>query len=318
MGTLATWRRVDVTASSAPEDLVALLRGSDVCVYAAWAIQPMRRTDYQERVGVHGLVRTVEACRSAGVGHLVALSSTGAYSPGRNDRMVDETHPVSGNRLCAYSRQKAAMEDVIAKAVNDGGRTSRLVISWPRPTLVAQAAAAGSLGRVGVAPILPRRLLPHLPVMPLGRNAQLQVVHADDVADAIARIIEVRLPGPVNLAAPDVLGPREIAAPLGGRPLRLPGKLLLRLTDALWAAHLWPLEGGWLHMAVEVPLIDTGRAQRELGWQARHSGADTWRELVEAMATGLGGDTPATRPRSVLDDAVRLVTSGPVTRRSRT
>jgi hypothetical protein len=105
---------------------------------------------------------------------------------------------------------------------------------------------------------------------------------------------------------------------LGGRPLRLPGKLLLRLTDALWGAHLWPLEGGWLHMAAEVPLIDCGRAERELGWRARHSGADTWRELVEAMSEGQGGDTPATRRRSVLDDALRLVTAGPVTRRTRT
>ncbi|HKX66567.1 MAG TPA: NAD-dependent epimerase/dehydratase family protein [Intrasporangium sp.] len=321
MGVLASWRRVDVTAPSAPEDLAALLRGSEVCVYAAWALQPMRRTQYQEHVGLQGLARTVDACRSEGVRHLVALSSTGAYSPGRDGSLVDESHPVKGNPACAYSRQKAAMEDVIAKAVNDVGRPAQsdpLLISWPRPTLVAQPAAAGSLGRIGVAPILPRRLLPHLPVMPLGRSAQLQVVHAEDVADAIARIIDTRLPGPVNLAAPDVLGPREIAAPLGGRPLLLPGKLLLHMTDALWTAHLWPLEGGWLHMAVEVPLIDTRRAERELGWQARHSGADTWRELVEAMASGLGGDTPATRPRSLLDDALRLVTAGPVTRRTRT
>ena len=206
---------------------------------------------------------------------------------------------------------------LLQRAVNEGD-ADRLVISWPRPTLVAHAAAAGSLGRIGVAPVMPRRLLRHLPVMPLGRDARMQVVHADDVADAIARIIETRLPGPVNVAAPDVLGPREIAAPLGGRPLRLPGAFLLRLTDALWAAHLWPLEGGWLRMAAEVPLVGTGRAERELGWHARHSGADTWRELVDAMANGLGGDTPAMRRRSVLDDALRLFTQGPVTRRTRT
>ncbi|HEY9497337.1 MAG TPA: NAD-dependent epimerase/dehydratase family protein [Intrasporangium sp.] len=318
IATPATWSRVDVTAPSAAEDLAQLLRGADTCVYAAWAIQPMRRTDYQEQVGVRGLTRTLAACTGAGVRQLVVLSSTGAYTPGRDGHLVDESHAVTGNPVCAYSRQKAATEAVIAAALGDPHVSDQLVISWPRPTLVAQRSAAGALGRVGVPPIMPRRLLTHLPVMPLGRNPQLQVVHADDVADAIARIIETRLPGPVNLAAPDVLGPREIAAPLGGRPLRLPGKLLLRVTDALWAAHLSPLEGGWLHMATEVPLVDSGRAQRELGWRARHSGADAWRELVEAMARGDGGDTPATRRRSVLDDVLRLVTSGPVTRRTRT
>lgn len=318
IGSVATWCHVDVTAPSAAEDLAQLLRGADACVYAAWAIQPMRRTNYQEQVGVQGLTRTIAACRVAGVRQLVVLSSTGAYTPGRDGRRVDESHPVTGNPRCSYSRQKAATEAVIATALGTVDLSDRLVISWPRPTLVAQRSAAGALGRVGVPPILPRRLLPHLPVMPLGRNAQLQVVHADDVADAIARIIESRLPGPVNLAAPDVLGPREIAAPLGGRPLRLPAKLLLRLTDALWAAHLLPLEGGWLHMATEVPLVDSARAHRELGWQAGHSGADSWRELVEAVARADGGNTPATRRRSMMDDALRLVTSGPVTRRTRT
>lgn len=318
MTTAATWRRVDVTSQSATEDLAALLEGSEACVFAAWAIQPMRRTDYQERVGVRGLEQTIAACRAAGVRHLVALSSTGAYAPGRTGRPVDESHPVTGNPLCAYSRQKAAAETVLAGAARDPAVAEQLVISWPRPSLVAQGKAAGSLGRVGVAPLMPRAVLPHLPVMPVGRNAELQVVHAEDVADAIARIIETRSPGPFNLSAPDVLGPREIAEPLGGRPLRLPSALLLRVTDALWAAHLWPLDAGWLRMAAEVPLVDTGRAERELGWRARHTGADAWRELVDAMARGLGGDTPATRPRSVRDDALRLVTSGPVTRRTRT
>jgi nucleoside-diphosphate-sugar epimerase len=316
MTTAATWRRIDVTAASASEDLTDLLRGADACVYAAWAIQPMRRTDYQEQVGVGGLSRTIAACRAAGVRHLVALSSSGAYAPGREQSPVDESHPVTGNPVCTYSRQKAAAEAVLAGATSE--LSDRLVISWPRPTLVAQGVAAGALGRVGVSPLLPRRLLPHLPFMPIGRDAQLQVVHADDVARAVTRILETRLPGPVNLAAPDVLGSREITAPLGGRPFRLPSPLLLRVTDAVWAAHLWPLEGGWLRMAAQVPLIDTGRARRELGWQPRHTGADAWRELVDAMAHGKGGETPATRRRSLWDDALHLLISGPVTRRKRT
>lgn len=76
----ATWRRHGLTTAS-DSDLKDLLRGADACVYAAWAIQPMRRRDYQERVGVEGLSRTIDACRAVGVRHLVALSSSGAYAP---------------------------------------------------------------------------------------------------------------------------------------------------------------------------------------------------------------------------------------------
>jgi nucleoside-diphosphate-sugar epimerase len=195
-----------------------------------------------------------------------------------------------------------------------------LVVSRVRPALIFQDDAGAEITRYFLGPLVPTALLRagRLPVLPLPTGLRLQVVHADDVAQAISRILETRLPGPVNLAAPDILGAQEITDPLGGRPGRLPSPFLLRVTDALWAAHLWPLDAGWLRMAAEVPLIDSGRARRELGWQPEHSGADAWRELVEAMAQGLGGETPATRPRTLRDDLIRLVTSGPVTRRTHT
>jgi hypothetical protein len=46
-------------------------------------------------------------------------------------------------------------------------------------------------------------------------------------------------------------------------------------------------------MAVNVPLLDTGRIQRELGWTPRVGAADALVELLEGLAAGAEGPTPA-------------------------
>lgn len=149
------WRHVDVAGPAAPEQLATVVRGAHTCVLAAWAIQPMRDPEYQTRVGVGGLERTLRACAAAGVRHVIVMSSTGAYAPVRDRRPVDESHPVTGNPSCGYSLQKAATEVVLTKATDDEHFGGRMLISWLRPTLVGQRIAAGALGRVGVSPASP-------------------------------------------------------------------------------------------------------------------------------------------------------------------
>ncbi len=45
-------------------------------------------------------------------------------------------------------------------------------------------------------------------------------------------------------------------------------------------------------MGMAVPVMDTGRARRELGWVPQHTAADTLLELLDGMAHGEGGATP--------------------------
>jgi nucleoside-diphosphate-sugar epimerase len=48
-------------------------------------------------------------------------------------------------------------------------------------------------------------------------------------------------------------------------------------------------------MASNVPLLDTGRARRELGWSPTISATDALRELFDGLADGAAGPTPALR-----------------------
>jgi hypothetical protein len=54
-----------------------------------------------------------------------------------------------------------------------------------------------------------------------------------------------------------------------------------------------------LDLLLGLPLLDTGRAERELGWTPRRSAHDAMAELVGGMAEGAGGPTPPLAPDSV-------------------
>jgi UDP-glucose 4-epimerase len=68
-------------------------------------------------------------------------------------------------------------------------------------------------------------------------------------------------------------------------------------------------------MAWGVPVVDAGRARRELGWSPRHDARSVLAEAVEGITLQRGTDTPALRPRRWAEQVVNLATRGPVSRR---
>jgi hypothetical protein len=74
--------------------------------------------------------------------------------------------------------------------------------------------------------------------------------------------------------------------------VRLPARLLRAGAATSYALRLTPTEPGWLDMGLSVPLMDTGRARRELGWVPQHAATDTLAELLAGMRAGSDLDTP--------------------------
>ena len=73
----------------------------------------------------------------------------------------------------------------------------------------------------------------------------------------------------------------------------------MRAAAALtWRARLQPTPPGWLDMGLAVPVMDTSRARRELGWEAQKSAIEALSELVDGLRDGAGFPTPPLDPRS--------------------
>ncbi|MGN6325591.1 NAD-dependent epimerase/dehydratase family protein [Pseudolysinimonas sp.] len=288
------WHEVDLSRDRAVRSLAPVLRDADAVVHLAWMLQPGHRERTMRRTNVDGARRVLEAVAATGVPHAIVVSSVGAYSPGPKDAAVDESWPTGGIHTSSYARHKAAVERLLDRVEDEH---PELTVTRVRPALVFQRAAASEVARLFLGRIPPRligRL--RLPIVPLPPRLWLQAIHADDLADGIARIVD-RVPGGAfNLAADPVIAPRGVARLFGGRWLPVPASWLRALVALSWHLRLQPTAPGWLDLALEVPTMSTARAREELDWEPTVDARDAIIELLDGMADEAGeGASPSLR-----------------------
>jgi UDP-glucose 4-epimerase len=283
------------TAEIEADALEPYFRGATAVVSLAWRIQPARRLDELWGTNVHGSTRVFDAAARAGVRALVYASSVGAYSPAPQDRRVDESWPTNGVPTSFYSRHKAEVERRLDRFQREHAdvRVVRL-----RPALIFQRASAQEQRRLFAGPFVPSALLRPglLPAVPAVRGLRIQVVHADDVADAYRRALLHDVHGAFNIAAEPVLEGDALARALGAREVPVSPRLVRAAMRVAWRLRLQPSPPGWFDLAMRAPLLDTGRAREQLGWAPTRDAGDTLRELLDGIRDHTGAPTPPLDP----------------------
>jgi nucleoside-diphosphate-sugar epimerase len=220
---------------------------------------------------------------------VVIASSVGTYAQGPKTRRVDESWPATGVRTSTYSMQKAAIERLCDEYAD------RLRVIRLRPALIFQRRAAMEQRR-----LFGGRLLPTWPwrnrwwpVVPWVRGLAFQAVHADDVAEAYRAAATAEVDGAFNIAAEPVISADTVSALVRARVLQLPAWPIAPLHAAAFRAHLIASEPGWFELARRSPLIDSGRARRELGWTPQRASFDALDDLAAGLREQVRGGTPA-------------------------
>jgi UDP-glucose 4-epimerase len=308
------WVPIDLTEDASIPALTGAFEGVDAVVHLAWGFQPSHDLRYLEELGVGGTRRVLEAVRAAGVGHLVHMSSVGAYSPKQDDAPVDESWPTRGVQTSPYSRHKAAAERLL-DAFEEHGQGA--VVTRMRPGIIGQGSAGSALLRYGLPAIVPSRAIGWLPVLPLDRRLRIPMVHADDVAAAVEQVLVRRAGGAFNLAADPALTTERIAAVLGARPLHVPSQLVRVAVSSAWHLRLQQVDPGWIDLAFALPLIDSAKARTVLDWQPTTDAVTVLQETVDGMRTTSADASPVLRRRTVLGQLRDGLRRGPVSDRQR-
>ncbi|MFI7633798.1 NAD-dependent epimerase/dehydratase family protein [Nonomuraea sp. NPDC049400] len=285
------WRQADVATA----DLTRIFDGADVVVHLAWLFQPTRHPATTWRANVLGSMRVFRAVAEASVPALVHASSVGAYSPGPKDRPVDENWPTHGWPGAAYGREKAYVERVLDVFEHD--HPSIRVVRM-RPGFVFQRAAATEQRRLFGGPFVPRRLIRagRIPFVPDIPGLKLQVVHAEDAAEAYRLAVTRDVRGAFNIAAEPVLDPPDLAKLLDARTVSVSPTVARAAMAMGWRMRLIPAAPGLLDLVLRLPVMKTDRAREVLGWTPRHSSWEAIRELLEGLHDGAGMDTAPLAP----------------------
>ncbi|MBI5153913.1 NAD-dependent epimerase/dehydratase family protein [Candidatus Poribacteria bacterium] len=166
--------------------------GADVCIHAAYSTRGAD-AETARRVNEAGSRAVLAACRGAGVGHLVFVSSCSAHEAA----------------LSYYGRSKFAFEQQL-----DPGRDLAI-----RPGLI--------IGRGGLFERMCETIRSSgvIPLFDGGRQI-VQTIHLDDAARGIVLAVEQNRTGRIVLAEPEGIEMREllraVAGHLGRKPLFVP------------------------------------------------------------------------------------------------
>jgi len=287
------WHACDLGEENARDVLDEVMTGADAVVHLAWMFQPIRQGQRLHRTNHKGTAAVLEAARRAGVPHVVHASSIGVYAPA-GQQPVDESWPATGVPGSVYGAGKAEVEAVLNRFAEDNPGTAVAVI---RPTLVAQSAASASFLALFFDPLVPQWLIRlvrdgRIPLLPLPAGMRVQLVHADDVGDAVVRILHRRATGAFNLAA-DTLTAADLAGVACARAVPVPATAMRTGVGLLWRLGAIGMSPGWFDVGTRSPLVDTSRARTELGWSPRVDSAGCAREQLAGLAEGTPGPSRA-------------------------
>lgn len=282
--TKTTYQQGDILDRDAVDALVA---DADVVVHLAFIIMGSR--EESERVNLAGTRNVFEACAAGAADgrprRLVYSSSVAAYGyHSDNPVPLTEDVPPRGSPEHYYSQQKAACEAALEEITADSPLEVFVlrpcIVAGPQARALADAMPWNRIPYAGAA----TRVLPVLkPPVPDPGNP-LQLVHHDDVAAAIALAATgSAAPGAYNIAGDGVLSVSDVAAALGGRPVRVPAAAAAAASAVIARLPFVPSSAEWLHVARTSVVMDTTKAKTQLGWTPRYTAAQTLEALAESL-----------------------------------
>lgn len=207
---------------------------------------------------VVGFAKMLEYMAQYGVAKLVLLSSANVYGPRPdNPQFLSEESPLLGSQEFSEIRDLIEV-DMLAQSFFWRNSACETVIL--RPTHI--------LGRVHNAPSNYLRL----PVTPtlMGFDPMVQVIHQQDVCQAIERALAPNVRGIFNLAGPPPAPLSQLLTSLGRGRLPVPHPVATRLLRELFRARLSSFPAPELDHIRYVCMVDDRRAREVLGYAPEH------------------------------------------------
>ncbi len=288
------WIKVDVTRESefnkldiSPDDAIYNLSAKMLSPIVTRA----ERHDFFWPVNYYGTLNILKAMEAAGASNLVHFTTDMIYGHTKTVPMYED-HPVEP--LGEYGESKLATENLADKWRREKGFN----ISLFRPRLIIGP------GRLGILEKLFKLVDYNLPVPMIGSGKNpYQFISVFDCADAAYLAWKAGFPNEAyNLGSKNPPSVRVLLGRLikeaGSKSLLIPtpGWAVKKTLDLLDAVNQPIMDPEQYLIADEECLLDCSKAERELGWLARHSDDDMLVAAYREYRAGLEAKKNPTQP----------------------
>ncbi len=230
----------------------------DTLVHLGTMHDPRESDEMRHSWNVVGFQNMLEYAAQYGVKKVVVLSSANVYGPRPdNPQFLTEDAPLLG--AARFSAIRDLMEvDMLAQN-----------FLWRHPEIeTVVLRPCNIVGRVRNAPS--NYLRADIPIMVLGYDPMIQLVHERDVVRAILLSLEPGKRGVYNIRGPGELPLSRAFEKVGKRPMALPASVARRALEGLWNSGIGNFPAAELDYIRYLCMVDDTRARNELGYAHTH------------------------------------------------
>lgn len=255
--------QIDIRRKKA-EDLFRKYQGKiSALVHLGIMHDPRRGDEDHHTFNVVGTTQLLEYCARYQVPKVVVLSSANVYGPRpENAQFLTEDTPLMGSQHFHAIRDLVSV-DMISQS-----------FFWKQPsTETVILRPVHIIGPLNNAPSNYLRL--KRPPTVLGFDPMVQLIHAEDVGEAISLALRPGVRGIFNLTGPGELPLSEVMRRLGKKTIPVPFPIARNALRAMWRWKFTSFPAPELDHIRFVCMVDGTRARREMGFSPKYSIDDT-------------------------------------------
>lgn len=240
----------------------------DALIHLGLMHDPRRSAEELHSWNVVGTTRLLEYCHDFNVPKMVFLSSANVYGPrADNTQFLTEEAPLLA--AVDFPAIRDLVEaDMQATSFFWRGTSTETVVLRPVHILGAVRNAASNYLR-----------LPRIPVL-MGYDPMVQVIHEQDVTEAIVLALQPNVHGIINVTGPGEVPLSVVLRELGKPVIPIPAPLFEAMVKGLWRFHLTSFPTPELAYIRFTCMVNGSRARRLMGFRPRHSLKETIRAVL--------------------------------------
>jgi len=216
---------------------------------------------------IAGTTKLLEYCQAYRVPKVVLLSSANVYGPRPdNPQFLTEDAPLLASQRFPQMRDLVEIDHLVSTFLWRSQSTESVIL---RPVHI--------VGPVHNAPSNYLRI--ERPPVLLGFDPMVQLIHYQDIADAIVAALQPSRRGIYNIVGPGEVPLSAVLKELGREPVAIPHPVARPILSIAFRLGISSFPVNELDFIRYVCMVDGSRAERELGFRPRFS----LRETIQAV-----------------------------------
>lgn len=261
------FHQVDIRDS----DLKELVQYCDVMVHLAFILMRLPGVEEIDDVNIQGTQNVIRITGELGIPKLIITSSVVGYGLHKdNPSSLTEESPLRPNEDLYYSRAKATNEIFLDSFIEEN---PNIIVTRLRPcTVVGPNADPAQMAQM---------LLKTLPVVK-GFDPPVQLLHEQDLAQALHLVIREDLPGIFNVTSDEPRSLTELVTSRGGKVLQLPYFAMKSFFNIAWRSKATVFAPEWVDLS-RYSIVASNEKLKGVGWEPQYTTQDSFNSVLDAF-----------------------------------